>query len=249
MSERRVPYENAYMADYGFERDMVFARQRTIVELIDSLKPRSVVELGCGDDLLVSKSHAGSIKQWIIIEPAEGFAARARERVASDPRCSVIESIAEDATAAVRAHLPGGADLVVCSSLLHEVDAPARLLGACRAMLAPSGTCHINVPNALSFHRRLARTMGLVRSEYEPSARNLALAQPSLFDRQSLRALVEANELEVANDGGYFVKPFTHVQMELARSILTDKVLEGLWSLGRELPDLASEIFVNVKLQ
>jgi hypothetical protein len=49
----------------------------------------------------------------------------------------------------------------------------------------------------------------------------------------------------VRDSGGYFLKPFTHAQMESIAALMTPDILDGLWQLGRELPDLASEIFVD----
>ena len=43
----------------------------------------------------------------------------------------------------------------------------------------------------------------------------------------------------------YFVKPFTHSQMEKIASDLGSEVLDGLYRLGQEIPDLASEIFAE----
>jgi hypothetical protein len=66
-----------------------------------------------------------------------------------------------------------------------------------------------------------------------------------VFDLESLNRLVSQSRLEVVESGGYFLKPFTHQQMS-ALPFLDDRMLDGLMRLGAELPDLASEIYVNV---
>lgn len=41
------------------------------------------------------------------------------------------------------------------------------------------------------------------------------------------------------------MKPFTNAQMASIQELLSPAMLRGLWQLGRELPDLASEIYIN----
>jgi hypothetical protein len=81
----------------------------------------------------------------------------------------------------------------------------------------------------------------------EKSERNVQLQQQRVFDRESLRSQVARSGLEVLEDGGYLVKPFTHAQMELIREQLGAAVLDGLFQLGKEAPEWASEIFVEAR--
>ncbi len=67
-----------------------------------------------------------------------------------------------------------------------------------------------------------------------------------MFDNVSLREVVTAAGFEVETSVGYMLKPFTHAQME-ACDFLTGQLLSGLFVLGEELPDLASEIYVNAR--
>lgn len=50
--------------------------------------------------------------------------------------------------------------------------------------------------------------------------------------------------------GSYFIKPFTHDQMEgmLEKGILSPTILEGLYGMSVELPDYGAEIYVNCRL-
>jgi 2-polyprenyl-3-methyl-5-hydroxy-6-metoxy-1,4-benzoquinol methylase len=150
----------------------------------------------------------------------------------------------EDAAPAVVAK-SGKFDLILVAGLLGEVEEPGAILAAAREAVAPGGIIHVNVPNAFSLHRRLARAMGLIADEHAMSDRNRALAQHRNYDAASLRRDVEAAGLRVVEDGGYFLKPFTHAQMEGLGDLLTEPMLDGLWKMGREMPDLASEIYVN----
>ena len=79
----------------------------------------------------------------------------------------------------------------------------------------------------------------------EPSARAFERAANDLSEEFGRKARMVTRQLGAHRYVGYFLKPFTHAQMESMASVMTPEVLDGLWHLGRELPDLASEIFVD----
>jgi len=245
--ERIQSYADAYLGDYGFEAVMVEARQRLALELIAARKPARVLEAGCGADLLCEKAAAqgASFAKWTAVEPSAAFVAVAAAYAAKEPRFSVRQGFFEDEAGA----LGGEAkfDLVLVAGLLGELADPGAVLRAACAACAPDGLVHVNVPNAFSLHRRLARAMGLIKDEHEMTGRNHLLKQHRVYDPASLRADVEAAGLAVVDAGGYFLKPFTHAQMEEVARTLGTEILPGLWQMGRELPDLASEIYINAR--
>ena len=237
-------YALAYEHDYDFEAVMVAARQRQVAAFLAARRPRIVVEAGCGTELLCRRAEELDIpfERWVIVEPSRRFAAGARARACASGRVAVVESFLEDAVVAVTDEGGAGADVVICSSLLHEVSEPAHFLAAARELLAADGHLYVDVPNARSLHRRLARGMGLIAHETELSGRNRALAQDRVFDADSLRAELSAAGFRILEEGGYFLKPFTSAQMaDLA--FLDARMADGLCEIGRELPDLAAEIF------
>ena len=242
-------YAQAYAEEYGFEEKMVRGRQKLLSELIDRLKPARVVEVGCGMDLLCECLSPDSPDlAWVIVEPSERFAKRARQAAPDTAHVTVIQQPLEGAVAQLASALDGAPELVICSSLLHEVADVGRFLRAAKEALRDGpGLLHINVPNAGSLHRRLARRMGLIRDETELTARNQRLGQPRVFDAETLERAVTAAGLNIVDRGGYMLKPFTHEQME-GLAFLDAPMLAGLWELGRDLPELASEIFVNARL-
>jgi 2-polyprenyl-3-methyl-5-hydroxy-6-metoxy-1,4-benzoquinol methylase len=251
--EKRVRierYEATYESDYGFERVMVAARRRLILDMLRTNDHDVIIEIGCGSDLLVDSAAAAGLtwNRWIIVEPADRFAALADQAARRHGGVTVVKAFVEDAVERVASATEAGADLVVCSSVLHEVDDERAVLEAARRLLSRSGHLHINVPNAASLHRRLARAMGLIADEHQLTARNQALDQHRMFDLSSLVGLLESAGYAVEATGGYFVKPFTHSQMN-SLEFVSDEMLSGLYDLGRELPDLAAEIYVNAGLR
>lgn len=236
-------YSDAYLSDYDFERKMVRVRQSATIRLLPPTA-RKVVEVGCGADVLAECVADGrGITHWVIVEPDRQFVAAVADRVSRLPFATLIQGAIQDSVPDVLARAEGSADVVICSSLLHELDNPSSVLQACREILSEDGRLLVNVPNATSLHRRLAVPMGLMDTVYARSARNDALNQPRVFDATSLRELVSSAGFQVIAEGGYFLKPFTHAQMaELP--FLDDNMLEGLRQLGTELSDLASEIYL-----
>lgn len=247
--ERIGKYQTAYQQEYGFEATMVAARQRLVLELLEQAKPRVVVEVGCGTDLLFTKARRARIpvREWLIVEPAEEFARKALDEAGKVAGLHVLQGFIEDEVASVLALCPGRPDFVVCSGVLHEVPDVGRVLEAIRFVLG-DGLAHFNVPNAFSFHRRLGRAMGVIADEAELTQRNRAMEQFRVFDMASLTRAIEDAGFRIEQQGGYFIKPFTHAQMESLGSVLTPPMLDGLWRLGQELPELASEIYVNARV-
>lgn len=248
MSELRADqYQTAYMADYGFESIMVRYRRRCQLNLLTTLKPKIVVEIGCGLELLYEKWFAagGYADYWLIVEPAEQFVKIARE--SNLPNLHVIQGFFENALQDIKKSLSEPPDLVICSSLLHEVPSASALLQAILEILGDRSLLHLNVPNAGSMHRRLAVVMGLIPDKTTLTKRNINLLQHRVYDLQTLKAELEVVGLEVTREGGYFIKPFTHAQMEKIIPILDESILDGLYQLGIEIPDMASEIFIEAR--
>jgi hypothetical protein len=151
----------------------------------------------------------------------------------------------EDAVEQVADLFPDKVEAAICSGVLPEVPQPAQMLRAIRFVIQPSGgRLHVNVPNALSLHRRLARAMDLIPDEWTMSERNVALRQFVVFDADALSGLVKAAGFTIEETGGIMLKPFTHAQME-ALPFETPALLHGLDLLGSELPDLAAELYVE----
>lgn len=239
-------YGKAYLSDYGFESVMVSARQRRVLETIRRIRPARILEAGCGAELLSKRATAGGVSfaNWTIVEPTAEFLAIARDAHRDDRAVSIKPGFLEDQVTDL-VDDGGPFDLVILSGLLNEIPEPAVVLGAARQAVSPAGLVHVDVPNAYSLHRRLARAMGLIEDEHEMSARNGLLEQYRVFDPATLHETVVAAGFDVIESGGYMIKPFTHEQMESLSDVLSEQMLDGLWQLGVEHPDLASEIYVD----
>lgn len=234
----------AYEQDYAatrFEAVQARYRKRLLLDLLAQRRPRSVLEVGCGLDTLAN--HWPHAERFVVVEPAAGFAEAARAGTEGRRDVEVVEALLEDAG------LTETFDLVLLSGLLGELPDPAALLRDVHGLCAPDTLVHVNVANARSFHRLLALEMGLIQSLTELSAQQVRLQQQRTYTLDALVELVRDCGYEVVESGSFFVKPFTHAQMELLQTsgVLTDAMLDGLWGMTKHLPELGSEIYVNLR--
>lgn len=239
-------YAARHDAELDFETVCLQARQQHNLAQVQALQPATVLEVGCGPELLSLQAFAqpNRIARWVAVEPAQRWADAAREVAAGEPRLAVVHDYIERADAALAELWPRGpaADLVIVSGVIHETAEPEVLLRASLKWLKPGGHLLVSVPNALSFHRLLAVQMGLMDAPEVLSERNRLLGQPRVYRPQDLRDTVTALGLtEVALDG-YLFKPFTHSQMALLLPSLGERGVQGLIELGRQFPQQAAEI-------
>lgn len=243
-------YEDAYSSDYDFELVQVQYRREAALRSLHACKPGYVIEIGCGLEPLLPfylADGGAGIDRWLVVEPAERFVQAASAIAARHGGMVVLQGFFEDVAERVIKDY-GQADMVICSGLLHEVPDPLHLLTAIRSTMRADAWLHVNVPNAASLHRRVARAMGLIADLRAMSARNVLLQQHRVYDLESLRADLKAAGLQSVRHGGILLKPFAHAQMQAILPVIGDDVLRGLGKIGEDFPELASEIFVDAML-
>lgn len=238
-------YARKYLVDMAFERHLITARQDNCLEFLDTYSPASVVEVGCGPDLLIDRFDfsASSIESWLVIEPSF-YADLIEQKRTSLGKLELERGYLEERVEAARARRPGGFDAVLLSGLLHETTNPQTMLSAANALLRPGGALLVSVPNALSFHRLLGVEMGLMQSPTQLSERNVELGQPNVFHRETLEKMVVEAGFGELSFSGYMFKPFSNGQMGEVLDIVGNDTVEGLVRLGQRFPENAAEIAV-----
>lgn len=228
----------------GFEDYQVMYRRKKVLEQIQNFHPRSLLEIGVGLDPIFQYIED---VEFTIVEPSEKFYENARKLsdVRYGGRVHCLQGFFED----VSEELNKKFDMVICSSLLHEVEFPDKVLGAISKVCNDDTVVHINVPNANSLHRLLALESGIISDVKDKSQRNEMLQQKNVFDLNTLSQLVEKNGMHIIESGSYFIKPFAHKQMYamLEQGIIEEKILDGFYNLEKYMPGLGSEIYINCK--
>ncbi|GAA4465513.1 hypothetical protein GCM10023093_17860 [Nemorincola caseinilytica] len=247
MNRDLADYQEQY-SKQPYEKYQVAFRKRKLKEILARYRHNRLLEVGCGLESIFL--DVDTYEQMVIVEPAAIFYEKALQDAAQMPGkdITVVNALLEDAGAAIAGR---NYDMVLVSSLLHEIPDQQRFLGTVHGLCGPDTVVHINVPNARSFHRLLAVEMGLIKSEFTPSDSNILFQQHTVFDEDLLCRVVQQAGFEVVESGSYSFKPFTHGQLQkmIDAGLITEAMLDGFYKMERYLPHLCSEIYVNVKKQ
>lgn len=238
-------YAADYLAQYDgqhFETVLAAVRRRHVLESVSRYPHRSVLEIGCGLEPLFPLLD--DYDEYWIVEPIPECADGARQNPAASTRLHVLDGFFED----VHEAAPRDFDFIVVSSLLHEVSDPVRLLTSLRQHCDADSVLHFNVPNVRSFHRLLALEAGLIEDLFEQSNTEKRFQRHTRFDKGTLFQLLEEHGFRIVGSGTYFIKPFTHSQMEsvLKHGIVDMRIIDALDRMTTHLPDLGCEIFAEV---
>ena len=235
-------YSDNYLVQ-DFEVYQVEYRRKMIIEQIDKYQPHRILEIGCGQEPLFQYVKD---KEWVIVEPSKVFCQIAENKISKTDNVHILQGFFEEYVCQIENE---NFDMIICSGLLNEVEEPECMLEGIFKLCREKTVVHINVANAYSFHRILAKNMGIIADEHEMSERNILFQQNIVFDMDKLLEMVLKYQCEILDQGSYFVKPFTHRQMNdlLEKRIIDKRVLDGLYSMACDLPMLGSEIFINCR--
>lgn len=229
----------------GFEFIQVEYRRKKVLEIIKKEKPSTLLEIGCGMKPLFL--DLPDVKTTVI-DPSVKFCKNAESLNVAGKHIIINDFFDSNF---INKYSPVGFDMIICSGLLHEVGNPSELLNAIHKGCKENTIVHINVPNANSLHRLIAKEAGLIEDIHAMSERNTMFQQNVVFDMRSLEDIVCSSGFEIVEEGSYFVKPFTHWQMQemINRKIIDAKILDGLDGLTKYIPEFGSEIYVNCKIK
>lgn len=243
-------YEKNYIdMSESFEKYKVKYRRKKIIEQIEYYTPTKILEIGCGLEPLFSFVPN---KKFTVVEPSVEFyenAKEMKEKMAYD-NVTCINGFFEDVVDKL-ADAEQTYDMIICSSLLHEVTIPEMLLSAITKVCYVDSIVHINVPNACSLHRLIGTESGILTNVFDQTYNNKLFQQNQNFDMESLKKITDACNMVVIDEGSYFLKPFSHKQMAamLDKNILDEKILDALYTVTRHMPEFGSEIYVNCKIK
>lgn len=239
-------YERDYIATDFEQAYQVKYRRKKVREVIASLQAQRILEIGCGMSSLAN--YIDVFQEFTIVEPGETFINAAKKDLQAKKNVNFIQGFFESCIEELEQKKY---DLIICSSLLHELENPIGLLKAIGDICDEETVVHINVPNEYSLHRLLAYEGGYIFNTNDKSERNILLQQSNVFNLQTLEQLIHDTvpKAEIIEKGSYFVKPFTHAQMEqmLKSNIIDEKILDGFYGLTAHIPQFGSEIFINFR--
>ena len=233
-------YTDEYLKD-GFEDYQVKYRRKKILELLAKYPHKHILEIGCGMEPLFKYLSYVEYEDYALFEPSEIFYDNAKKLSKGREKIKCVN----DEFCRPSLYQLEKYDLVICSSLLHELELPNQMIKDIFGVLKSEGIVIANVPNAFSMHRLIALQANMIRDVHDASDRNKILQQNNCYDMRSFKRLFE-EEFRIIDSGSYFVKPFTHAQMYqcIKNGIIDEEVLEGLYGITDYIPEYGSEIYV-----
>lgn len=242
---------NRYFYDYinqPFEDVQVIFRKKKVIERLKFYKPKKILEVGAGTQSQLLLDY--DFEELKIIEPNRNFYNLNNDLIndhqiinASIDNC-YFESFNSDSSY----------DLILLSSLLHEIEDLGVFFKKLTDICSSNTVIHINVPNSNSFHRLLAKSMGIIKNTSEKSSRNIKLQTSRIFDIISLEKLISEYNFKILHTESFFIKPFTHSQMQkmLDDNIISMDVLDGLYNLNLDFLNskecFGSELIIEFSL-
>lgn len=202
-----------YDPDEDFDRWFTDATADRVRDLLDHLRAKSVLEVGCATGRMTERlaEHDYRGRRILAVTLDEGMAERARDRDLTG-----VNVVCGDVLDFKNMEF----EAIVCCSVLHEVPSVSAILRKCRELLAPRGRVIVTVPNASSIH--LVRS-GILASR--PSARSAQFGVRRLLGIEEWHsALITGSGLKVVERGTFVLKPYPNAEMET----LPEEVLDHL---------------------
>lgn len=223
-------YAHLYKTISEIDRLETLYRVRTLLE---HAKGEKVLEMGIGFGI-VTRVLAERFKEVVAVDGSNKVIQRVRKEMGQTNNLTLVHSLFEEYTP------DSQFDVIVMFDVLEHVPNPVEILLRTREWLAPQGKIHIVVPHAYSLHRRLGRAMGLIESETDLAETDHKRGHYRVYTFDTLRRDIERAGLVVDVVKGVLIKPLSTQQM----AGWSPEILDGLYRLGMELPELCSEIYV-----
>ena len=234
---------NKYSSNYistPFEKHQVYYRRKHLLDFLKKHPDKNILEVGCGMESL--GFYYKKYNSLDIIEPSTFFYnnLKANNSFKSNFYNCYFENFESEKSY----------EIIILSSLLHEIENLDLFLEKLVSISDSETLIYINVPNSNSFHRILGVKSKITNSINDQSTLNQRNQTQQIFDLESLTSLVTNKGFNVIESGSYFIKPFTHIQMQklLDSKIINKQILDGFYEMVDYMPGLGSEIFIIVKL-
>lgn len=231
---------NSYLNEYyllPFERSAEKYRRKAVLKALREIQPQSLVEVGCGQDSIFN--HLGSSILGTIVEPIESLTT-SQDLGRRLPKVKVINSLFE----AVQVGAIEQAEVVLLSSILHEVSDATLLIETSSRFLKPNGVIVIVVPNAWSIHRFVGQRKNIITNLDDRSDTQRKMQQQTTYSPESLTIFLDSCGFDIESLKTFFPKLSSHSQMQqfLDSKLLDDGFLDRLYDLSEYLEPTGSEI-------
>jgi len=221
-----------------------FRRSLEMLSKIPSKQIRKVLEIGPGYSPLSAEVFPKS--KTILLEPAENLRHYIEEKFSDS---SSITIIGQDLGSFFTSTKSDCFDLVILSSVLHELIDPDIELSRIHALLSKNGYFFVVVPNNESVHRLLGVHLGVLESSTSLTSTERVMQQHANYSIESIQKKLKEHNFSIEFITTSFLKPHTHFQMQkwVDNGSLSEEKLENLYQLSEFFSPFNSEIFLLAK--
>lgn len=202
-------YSKAYLDNYEMERFQVKARIKNLTSLSLDLRNKKILEVGIGTESFCTFFFG--YRKWDIVEPNPTFKS---DFLNFDlERISIYQSKLEDYKVNTKY------DIIIISGLLHMIDDLSVFLKRIIKLSKIDTIVYLNVPNANSLHRLVARNLGIIKTTSEFSLLDHKFNHKRVFDMTTLiNEISSIKRINIIKSGSYFLKFLTNEQYTKAIS-------------------------------
>ena len=241
MSKDINKYWDDYQSIYSFEDYLKIYREQRMISFLEEYKPKTVLEIGCGfmPGFLSYKDY----QQYTIIEPGIRAFKNAKKLATTLNGINLINNFFEESYQEIKNKR---FDCIVSTGVLHETKTPDKFLKLINSCMNKGTKTYINVPNAKSLHKLIAKEMGIIDSLFNKSDRNIKLEQTTIYDAEKLKSQLKKNipGIKIRDCSSFFLKPFTHDQMMscLNHKIINNNLIDALNKISDIFPENGCEL-------
>lgn len=239
-------YEREFIEDYengDFERYLTTYRKKKIVNLVKKYKADNFLEIGCGMEpfFLVFENY----KNMYVVEPGRRMATHASDLTEGRTNIKIINGFVEECVEYLKSF---SYDFILLVGLIHEVEDADLLLESLYSLCSSDTKILVTTGNPCSFHLTLAYEAGIISEIGSLTDRAKKYQRNRVFSMDGMKELVKKHGFMIHEEGGYYIKPFSHYQMKqmVDLHIIDEKVLDGLDNIAKYMPELCAENYVIV---
>lgn len=237
----KLKYQSDY-AELPFENILREYRKQNILNILKAHQHNCILEIGSGPEPFFCDFD--EYKKMVVVEPGINYYNTAKALAATNSRVQLINDCIENLQLTLENEV---FDFIIIGGFLHEIGNPDEVLQVVKKLCSPRTMVHTFVPNANSFHRLIAYEMKMTKNVYEKSGHDELFQRFKVYDIPSIKQLLAQNGFLVKDCSTYFIKPFTHSQLQqmLDTKIIDKTVIDGLNSVTKYFPDNGAEISIN----
>jgi len=194
-----------------------------VSQVMPWIKGPDVLEMGFGDDAWTG-SVIKKFGRSSIVDASQILLKQAAAKYGK--KIQTFNQLFEDFKPSVKF------DSIIASFILEHVDDPVLVLKKARTWLKPRGQVIVIVPNANSYHRRVAVKMKMQKKVDAIGTTDKQMGHRRVYTAGTMEQDIKAAGLKVKNKSGFFLKFLPQGMM----TGFSDELLLGFMKLGEEIP-------------